>query len=935
MSFFSEFFGICDGVKETAVCCPFPHYTSSGIPYLEANPSASVNTLDSKNCVFHCMRCGAGYSELQFIEQYFGCSLIQAKKLLRAFNSHEDVAQWQNDTTLTKETKEKALALGYSEEVINLLKLATKPGGEQLICYPVFMYGHLLDIRIYNPDKKPKIKSRANAPSGLIIPFDTWKDSNKITVICAGEKDMAIARTKGFNAITITGGEQSLPICPKLFTDKKVVICYDNDDAGITGANKLATCLYQYTKEIKVCTNFHEICANKGEDIYDFFTKYDKSKNDLIEYFNKTPNFEPSEESKYVSYPVMNLASATNPKYVNKLVRSNIQVVAVSDQSFLCPSELILEKYKISGNNDTMMKGDFKDWQLSDDNVENILHMMDSNFKEENILKNLKTLKRIPNERCVRLKVLKNVTVYKCFVTDMFETTEKDAQPMEFMAYSVGCKLDSGKKYQVTYKLTPHPYKGQQLTMLITNAVQANDSVSDFALSEETIDKLNYFRYLPGNVERKMDKLTEKVKGIIGYNGNETLIQTIDLGFNTPLQFNFGNYKNIRGYLDILLVSESRVGKSSTADALRKTYQLGTITSLAGNAATIPGLVGGSNKTANGYQTRAGIIPQNHRGLIIFEEFGKSNHTVITELTDIRSSNEVRITRVAGTITLPAMVRMISLTNPKTQPNGAVKSIASYPNGITLITELVNAAEDIARYDLITIIADKGNTNIDPFWQPEEPFPEEAYQARIRWIWSRTPEQIIIDKEVCLYILEVANALNKLYSCHIKIFGTEAWKKLTRLSVAIAGYIVSTDDTYENIIVTKEIVDYAFSFFVRIYDNDTFKLREYVENERRYTTVDKDSIDALQNFYMKHASIVRTLEQYASTTKSVLASGSGLNNDDLSKALNILSTKYFIRFHGNEIIPTERFRLALAKINRDTDVPELGTLINDDEDCPF
>ena len=46
------------------------------------------------------------------------------------------------------------------------------------------------------------------------------------------------------------------------------------------------------------------------------------------------------------------------------------------------------------------LKRDFKDWQLSDDNVENILHMMDSNFKEENILKNLKTLKRIPNGRC-------------------------------------------------------------------------------------------------------------------------------------------------------------------------------------------------------------------------------------------------------------------------------------------------------------------------------------------------------------------------------------------------------------------------------------------------------------------------------------------------------------------------------------------------------
>lgn len=935
MSFLSEFFGVVEGVKETAVCCPFPHYTSSGIAYLEANPSASVNTLDPKNGVFHCMSCGAGYSELQFIEQYFGCSLVQAKKLQRAFSSHEDVAQWHKDTILSQETKEKALALGYSEEVINQLKLATKPGGEHLICYPVFMYGHLLDIRIYNPAIKPKVKSRKNAPSGLIIPFDIWKDSSKVTIICAGEKDMAIARSKGLNAIAITGGEQSLPICPKLFKDRKVVICYDNDDTGKAGAKKLATYLYQYTKEIKVCTNFHEICTEKGEDIHDFFVKYKKTKSDLIECFNKTPNFEPSEENNYVSYPTMNLAAATHPKNVNKLVRSNIQVVAVSDQSFLCPSELLLEKYRMSGNNDTMQKGDFKDWQLTEDNVENILHMMDSNFKEENILKNIKTLKRIPNERCIRLKILKSVTVYKCFVTDMFETTEKDIQPMEFMAYSIGCKLDSGKKYQVTYKLTPHPYKGQQLTMLITNAVQATDSVSDFVVTEDIKDKLNYFRYLPGNVERKIDKLVEKVKGITGYNGNETLIKTIDFGFNTPLQFNFGNYKNIRAYLDILLVSESRVGKSSTADALRKTYQLGTITSLAGNASTIPGLVGGSNKTTNGYQTRAGIIPQNHRGLIIFEEFGKSNHTIITELTDIRSSNEVRITRVSGTITLPAMVRMLSLTNPKTQPNGAVKSIASYPNGIALVTELVNAAEDIARYDLITIISDKGATNIDPFWKPEEPFPDEVYQARIRWIWSRTPEQIIIEKEVGLYILEVANALNYNYSCHIKIFGTEAWKKLTRLAVAIAGYIVSTDDSYENIIVTKEIVDYAYAFFVELYDNSTFKLKEYADNERKYTTVDKDAIDSLQNFYMKHASIVRTLEQYASTTKSILGSGSGLNSDDLSKALNILSTKYFIRFHGNEIIPTERFRLALARIDKDTDVPDLGTLILNDSSCPF
>ena len=184
----------------------------------------------------------------------------------------------------------------------------------------------------------------------------------------------------------------------------------------------------------------------------------------------------------------------------------------------------------------------------------------------------------------------------------------------------------------------------------------------------------------------------------------------------TVLQCNFGTFNGLRGYLDTLIVGESRVGKSSTSETLRSTYGLGTFVSLAGNSATIPGLVGGSNKTATGYQTRAGIIPQNHRGLIIFEEFGKSNNNVITELTDIRSSNTVRITRVAGTITLPAVVRMIALTNPK-NTNGVIKSIASYPHGIAILTELVETAEDIARYDMIVILADKGTSQINPLWE--------------------------------------------------------------------------------------------------------------------------------------------------------------------------------------------------------------------------
>jgi hypothetical protein len=792
------------------------------------------------------------------------------------------------------------------------------------------MYGRLVDIRQYNKDHKPKVKSRIGAPAGLIIPFDSWRESslNNLTLICAGEKDMAIARSFGFsNAITITGGEQTLPKVPELFRNRAVAIVYDNDEAGLVGAKKLGIFLKKYTPYVKVVTGFHEVCKEPKEDITDFFIKYNKTKEDLIQYIKNTPILEVSEEDLEEHYPIVDLMTASKPQNIGRVLQSNIQVVAVSEQTFSSPGAILAEKWRVTDEkkSNTMLLNEMREWELTNDNIQDILHLIDNNFKETDIERNIRDILKIPQaEKCVKISQLTKKTVFKAYITDMFETTNSDAQPMEYIAYSIDSKLESGKKYFVTYKLVPHPYKGQQLIMLITKAVQASDSISNFKINDDTKEHLNIFKNIPGTVSEKINTLTEKVKGILGYNGNNILIQTIDLAYHTALEFHFGNFKNVRGYLDVLIVGESRIGKSSTANALRETYELGVFTSLAGNSATIPGLIGGSNKTAGGsYQTRAGIIPQNHKGLIIFEEFGKSNNNVISELTDIRSSNEVRITRVAGTITLPAMVRMIALTNVKSS-KGQIKSIASYPNGISIVTELVGTAEDIARYDIMLILADKGNNIIDPFWQPETPYPKEAYQTRVRWVWSRTPEQIIITPEIGRYIIEKANEINAKYDSHIKIFGTEAWKKIARLAIAVAGYVVSTDETYENIIVTKEHVDYAVQYFISIYDNPTFKLKEYVDHEKSYSEINEEGVANLQDIYTKYPALVLQLEQSASATKQTLAATTGLSTDDLNKALSRLTSGLFIRFTNYDIVPTERFRLGVAQINRGTVPRRLG-----------
>lgn len=926
-SFFEYFFSDYDFSKtETAVCCPFPHHTESGIEYKETRPSAHINL---EKGLFHCKVCNEGLSETSFIAKVLGCSYESAIKIAKLFTTKEDKYTWDVDRTVTQEFKERCNKLGIKDSVIEELKLKTEFGDE--IAFPVFMYDKLVDVRSYRPqDRANKIRSRIGTTTGLIIPFDIWRDTpvHRWTLLCAGEKDMAVARSNGFNAITLTGGEKALPKLITAFKDRRVAICYDNDEAGITGAKALAAALQPYTAEVKVVTGFHEVCKEHGEDITDFFTKYNKSADDLKQYINSAPTFtvEEARAEKLKQRPLITLIDASKPQYINRVVQSNIQVVATYEKAMPVPTTIYAKKFNIVGDkkSDQMHIGEERSWELSEDTCQDILKLVDNNFTEEDIRNNIREILHIPKtEKDIKVEKPTKDTVYECSVTDLFETSSKSIATMEFTAYVLKKRLESGKKYLITYKLVPHPYKGQQLVMVVLDAEEACDSISNFRITEEVKAQLDKFKNLEGTVEERLDKLTEMAKAYIGYDGYNNLIKAIDLSYHTALEFNFGSFKNVRGYLDTLIVAESRVGKSSTAEALQKLYQLGAFTSLAGNSATIPGIIGGSTKVNGSYQTRAGLIPMNHRGLVIFEELAKCNSNLVKELTDIRSSGQVRIARVSGTLTLPALVRMISLTNVKNTTH-KVKPINSYPNGIDILIELIGTPEDIARYDLMLILGETGTKEIDPFWQPQTPFEEEAYQTRIRWIWSRNVDQVIISADVGRYIIQKCNELNTEYDCHIKIFGTEAWKKVSRLAIAIAGYLVSTDTTYEKIIVTTEHVDAAIKYLISCYDNPTFKLREYVAMEKLYNTIDDEGVQLLQELYNQNASMCLQLERLSTTNKQNLMAATGLNQDDYNILMQRLTQGLFVQYEGYNIIPTQRFRLGMAKINRAGNIHRVG-----------
>ena len=920
-SFFELYFDNVDfdGREETPVCCPFPHHVGNDMEYYETHPSASVNV--SKG-VFNCLSCGKGASETGFIAQTLGCNYETASRIRAAIEKAEHIETWKELAPLPDEIKSKLHSYGITDDVIEELNI--RSDDNKSISFPVTLYGALLDVRNYRPGERPKMKSRHNAIAGLILPYDLWRISNKEkwTLLCAGEKDMAVARSHRFNAITLTGGEMTSPLLKNEFKERKIAIVYDNDNAGKEGAQKIAAILKPYAKEIKIVTAFHEICKENGEDITDFFTKYAGTREQMVKYIKDTPLYTDAEleQEQERQYPTVTLMEATQPRNANKTLRSNIQVVATEADNYDIANAAIIEKHTDDPGH---AKGTKKEWYLSETNLKCILYMIGNKFKDEEIKKHIKSFVSMDGEKGVSVKIPSVERVWRCNVTDLMEGHTKNMVPVEYTAYVIGDYLKSGMKYKATYRLVPHPFDGHRMVMVIMNVSNSSDTVTNFKINPETIAALDLIKDIDLPVQEKVEALATTVRALTKFPTNLKLIQAIDLSYNTVLEFNFQNFKEERGYLDTLIITESRVGKSSTSTALHKMYELGVFASLAGSSATVAGIIGGSNKVNGTFQTRAGIIPQNHRGLVILEELAKCNSSMIKELTDVRSSGVVRITRVNSHTELPALVRTIALTNPKTAFGTTPREITSYPNGIEIVVDLIQTAEDIARYDLILVLPEEPIL-FDDKWVLPMRLPDIAYKTRIRWIWSRNADQIIIPHDVESYILNKCNDLNSKYNSHIKIFGTEAWKKVSRLAIAAAGYCVSTDETYENIIVTKEHVDYAVNYYVSIYDNEIFRLGEYVEGERKYTRVDDEAIAVLQDMFLGMSTLLLQLESNSSCTRPELMAALGLNNDQFSMQLNNLVKGYFIRFQGQQIIPTLRFRRAMRKINRAVIVMKIG-----------
>jgi len=896
---------------EANVLCPFEHDKGQ-----DTRPSAHIN-MDKG--VFHCKTCHAegrhtGMSEVGFISQLYGITYESAIAYLGKFSDYEELPDaWEITTDALLQTEYADYLRnerGLTDETIRHYKLGYAGDG---IRYPILVHGQLCDVRTYQPDGQPKMRSRKGA-SALLFPFDEWYADTRDTLLCAGENDCLLARQSGFNALCVTGGEGSFPdVFLYLFKGRTVNVCYDMDGAGVSASKLVAFKLHQAGASVRLVTLSGLSGEKSDKDITDALvvrklpTSYLKDCVDSATPFDE----DMAKQQKNKSYPVVNLWDVPHGRNHNRDLSCRVISSGQYDMPMRTPSAIEWTCHGAVDGNKTCevcpLKNRHGYWTLDETNLHTVLELIDVNHDQQRkaIHKFIHLPMKCPNGSYT---VMARQEVRKMIFTPDVETEFRD---VEQYAYVVGHNLEDGMRYRVFFRSYAHPLDDQRVFMVVHRSDVSDNALNTFKMTDELKQSLQVFQ---GDPFMKMRERVEQAHALTKtYYPPDMIVHAVNIIYHSPLRFVLND--SHKGFCEGLIVGESRTGKSETARKLQQHYGIGNMVAVKG--ATTAGLLGGAEKAVHGgFRIAWGTIPRNNKGLLILDELSGMSREVMASLTDMRSSGVATVHKIHSG-KAPAHTRMLWLSNPRVQNNGTSKDIREYPSGVDVILDLVGSDEDIARFDFCVLVVREEGAALKPLDTPkEEVLPSELYRSLIYWIWSREPEQIVISEDVAGYLVQIANKLNQQFDSRIKFLGTEAWKKLARIAVACAGCTFSTDDG-ELLIVQRSHVDWAAEFLCKCYDNDIFRLREYAKERRMLDETNESVNQLMQSFMRNHKVMVNAIHQATTPVPMFnLQAMSGLDRDKFNSVINTLSANYLIKVTKDGVEATRRFRQAMDIVKR-------------------
>lgn len=691
------------------------------------------------------------------------------------------------------------------------------------------MDGGLYNVRRYRPATSKKRSQYWNI-KGLgkrrLFPEEILDETDDV-LLCEGEWDCLLANQMGIPAVTSTGGAANwTQEFNPLFDGKRVTVMYDADETGEGGARRAAHNVAKYAKEVWLAFLPFDKKPEHGDDLTDYIVRDGMGEEELRDLLRNAKRY--GDERKLPSegerVPVSVLDSF-DAKLSGKPLEIVATVTGKRNPPYQVPAKLAFACTMDAGQKcaicPMLARGGEHEAEVEPSDPI-ILEMIDTNNKAM-----ADVFRRVAGAvKCGKLstEVKESRNIEELFARPSIEkmSEDDDSEYTNRKVLSVGRHNTAvNKTFRMTGTVLPNP-KSQRAEFLSWDVDPTESDIDAFKLDAETRELMSIFQPEPGQSPLKKcgDIARDLESNVTHIIGRPELHIAMDLVYHSVLSFKFAGNIEPRGWLDLLVLGDTRTGKSAVAEALIKHYSVGRLISC--ESASFAGIVGGLQQFGAGREWTItwGAIPLNDRRIVVMDEVSGLTTDQIAQMSSIRSSGVAQLTKIQEEQTT-ARTRLIWLGNPR---HGALRD---YTYAHQAISALIGNPEDVARFDLAMSVSadDVPSEAINRRYTEdvEHRYTKEACQALVYWAWSRKAADIRFTAGAEGAIFDEAVKLGLRYtedpplvqSANVRI-------KVARIAVALAARTYSTDKTGTKVVVKVAHVKDAITFMDWLYSRESF-----------------------------------------------------------------------------------------------------------------
>ena len=699
-------------------------------------------------------------------------------------------------------------------------------------------------------------------------------ESQNDLIITEGITDTCMALQKGLPAIGVLGVAAFKQDWKKRLLGKNVYICFDNDEPGREGSKRIQS-LLKGSKIIHL--------PEEGMDLSDFFNK-----GRSIEEFNALlKNAEPDEKPIELSH----LLDIEDPKYDSKLVSVQIIIVGMNSNAFHAT-----KRYRATCNHYYDCKVEACPLKMNEGTEVFTLDQDSREFINSCQATDLMIIGMLRAKTCViqrkiRIEIQEKVTLQELFaipkVVRFRPMEDPDTKEIKLMdenrreykekkLFFIGFNAATSTYYNAIGYVKTHP-RTQAITLLINKLVPLNDDFQEFQLTEKAKEEMRVVQKMVTNelsfpYPESFDSLSEYFKDITL---NVTKVFERDpvlfgmlLVYHSCLSLYFNKEYIHRGYLELVVVGDSGQAKTHMFNKLADFVGVGDLVS--GLSSSRTGISYSLVQDTNGWSIKWGLLPLNSRKLLGIDEAGVIDKLDLRQMSQGRSEGVIKVDRIANG-EAECRTRTIFLANPRDN-----RIIDEWMYGCESLRDLFEAP-DIRRFDFAIFLSasdikkDLINRLFEGIEKKEQKITCDVIRTSVFWAWTRKPHQIIIDSNVTQDILDASNHLADKYGAAINTplcNSADLRLKIARLSTAYAALRCSTDETFENIVVTEGCVKTIVAFLEKIYSHQNCSLDKYADVQKQLNILSEEEYQEIKAKIL--AQIENEEEKERHTTKELI-----------------------------------------------------------------